>query len=255
VVLEPTFAAYHLSHATAQEHGNAYSGTNFSLPHRDYTHADSFDAHGAPKVLTLWVPVSEVAPDNGCMMVVPREFDPYHDRDDAARHMLVQHSGWLAGKSFLAFPLGGARALAPAAPATVMGWAGSTIHWGTNCHAGAAGRPRASIAWVFKRADAPHAPVAPPLARADVAALSLARRRPPPPPLLLPLPMSLLYTPSVDSSSTPQAGAGAREHGFLQALVDPARPARARGRRRRARGLPRVTRACGSSARPKWLQG
>ena len=177
VVLEPTFAAYHLSHATARERGNAYSGTNFSLPHRDYTHADSFDAHGAPKVLTLWVPVSEVAPDNGCMMVVPREFDPYHDRDDAARHMLVQHSGWLAGKSFLAFPLGGARALAPAAPATVMGWAGNTIHWGTNCHAGAAGRPRASIAWVFRRADAPHAPVAPPLARADVAALSLARRR------------------------------------------------------------------------------
>jgi len=34
--------------------------------------------------------------DNGCMMVVPREFDPNYDRDHTARHMLVQ--GYLAHK-------------------------------------------------------------------------------------------------------------------------------------------------------------
>ena len=111
---------------------------------------------GCLQVLTVWIPVSDVRPDNGCMYVVPKEFDEYRDRDDVQEHMLVQQSGWLQGKSFLSFPLAAVRALAPACAATAMGWAGNTIHWGAQCHRPSADCPRASIAWVFKRADAPH---------------------------------------------------------------------------------------------------
>lgn len=177
VVLEPTFAAYHLNYTAAAEHGNRYNGTNFALPHRDYTFSDSFDSEGRPKVLTVWVPMSEVRSDNGCMYVVPREFDVYHDRDDVQEHMLVQHTGWLQGKSFLGFPLAAIRALAPASPATAMGWLGNTIHWGSQCHHASADCPRASIAWVFKRADAVHNLDVTPVDCAGVQALSLTRRR------------------------------------------------------------------------------
>ena len=45
---------------------------------------------GCLQVLTVWIPVSDVRPDNGCMYVVPKEFDEYRDRDDVQEHMLVQ---------------------------------------------------------------------------------------------------------------------------------------------------------------------
>jgi len=60
MVLEPTFAAYHLDYSAAASRGNRYNGTNFALPHRDYTFSDSYDTAGRPKVLTIWIPVSEV---------------------------------------------------------------------------------------------------------------------------------------------------------------------------------------------------
>jgi hypothetical protein len=102
-VLEPTVAAYHLDHKSAAAGGNAYVGTNFALPHRDYTYSDTYNAQGQPQLLTVWVPVSDITVDNGCMYVVPKEFDHNYDRDDVMEHMLVQSTGWLAGKSFLRF--------------------------------------------------------------------------------------------------------------------------------------------------------
>jgi hypothetical protein len=64
----------------------------------------------------MWVPVTEVTPQNGCMYVVPKQFDENYDRDSVYEHMVVQTTGWLAGKSHLAFPLAGARPLAPVRP-------------------------------------------------------------------------------------------------------------------------------------------
>lgn len=40
-VLEPTVAAYHLDYKAASGSGNKYVGTNFALPHRDYTYRRS----------------------------------------------------------------------------------------------------------------------------------------------------------------------------------------------------------------------
>lgn len=96
------------------EEGNRYNGTNFSLPHRDYTFSDSYDKDGNLAAITIWVPVSDVlsslllprrtrralcccvllscrlvssagsglegvggqvSDENGCMFVVAKEFD------------------------------------------------------------------------------------------------------------------------------------------------------------------------------------
>ena len=190
-LLEPSFAAYHLDHATARSAQNEYVGNNFALPHRDYTFADSYDSTGNPTVLTVWVPVCDVDVDNGCMCVpaahhrrppppppqctvvlpppvgpwachgacryvVPREFDPNYERDDVYQHMMVQSTGWQEGKSYLSFPVAGVRPLAPARAGAMLAWHGNVVHWGGQCHQSAASRPRASLAWVFRRADVIH---------------------------------------------------------------------------------------------------
>ncbi|EKX35768.1 hypothetical protein GUITHDRAFT_118043 [Guillardia theta CCMP2712] len=134
-VLEPTFAAYHLDYHKAGESGNRYVGTNFSLPHRDYTYSDSYDSSGQPKVVTIWVPVSDVTLENGCMYVVPKEFDANFDRDDVMQHMWVQ------------------------------------------CHRTCSSNPRASIAWVFKRADTSHSLDSSPISFEDAQQLTLEQRK------------------------------------------------------------------------------
>ena len=58
VVLEPSFTAYHLK-AKEQKEGGKYVGVNFGKPHRDYTFSDSYDASGAPSIITMWMPCTE----------------------------------------------------------------------------------------------------------------------------------------------------------------------------------------------------
>ena len=58
-----------------------------------------------------------------------------------------------------------------------MGWSGNTIHWGGQCHRSCAEHPRASIAWVFKRADVPHQLDVPPVDYETAKQLSLEQRR------------------------------------------------------------------------------
>lgn len=36
---------------------------------------------GSPDILSLWIPFVDVADDNGCMMVIPRERDPQFSTD------------------------------------------------------------------------------------------------------------------------------------------------------------------------------
>ena len=41
------------------------------------------------------------------------EFDENYERDSVYEHMVVQTTGWMAGKSHLSFPVAGVRPLAP----------------------------------------------------------------------------------------------------------------------------------------------
>ena len=170
--LEPSFAGFHVKFKSPEAR---YMGTNFALPHRDYTYADSTFADGSPKIMSLWVPVNDVTLDNGCMYVVPKEFDANFARDGAYEHMQVLTEGSLKGQQFLNFPLDVVRPL-PAASGSLLGWWGNLVHWGSSCTRRGAADPRASLAFVFRRADAVHDLKQPCLRRADLPDFSLPDR-------------------------------------------------------------------------------
>ena len=152
-VLEPSFTAFLLNYHKDQDPDQQrYVGTNFALPHRDYTYADSVFSNGDPKKLSVWIPLNQVTTENGCMYVVPREFDGNFDKDGSYDHLQVLTEGGLKGQQFLHFPLNGIRPL-PGEAGTLMCWYGNLIHWGSSCHKGGAADPRASIALVFQRSD------------------------------------------------------------------------------------------------------
>jgi hypothetical protein len=40
-------------------------GTNFALPHRDYTYAEATASGGEAQLLSVWLPLNDVTLDNG----------------------------------------------------------------------------------------------------------------------------------------------------------------------------------------------
>jgi ectoine hydroxylase-related dioxygenase (phytanoyl-CoA dioxygenase family) len=161
-VLEPSVAAFKLDHALSAA-GRRYCGNNFGRPHRDYGRAEALDAAGRPRVLSVWLPLNDVSLANGPMYVVPRAHDGAYAHAD---------QGALAPD----VPLFGVRALAPHAAGTLMAWNGNVIHWGGACEREGALDPRASLALVFRRADVPADPNAPPISRAAALAMGTAER-------------------------------------------------------------------------------
>jgi len=171
VVLEPTVAAYQLERPEIVS--GKYVGRNFGVPHRDYTFSQTFRADGSPTALTVWVPVTEATVDNGCMYVVPKQFDALFDSDQSFMHQQVIKSGSFGGHQCVHFPIDGCRPL-PSAPGGVMGWLGNVIHWGSSNHVVSTADPRASIAWVFRAADTAQA--ASGYTREDITAFTLSQR-------------------------------------------------------------------------------
>ena len=60
--------------AAAAEPGLAGTGS-FATPHRDLPHDQCILPSGRPKIINIWVPLTEATLDNGCMHVLPRESD------------------------------------------------------------------------------------------------------------------------------------------------------------------------------------
>jgi hypothetical protein len=129
------------SAASAEIQRFSYLGGNFGLPHRDHSSADCFDEDGRPTLLSLWCPLTPVSQDNGCMFVLPKEFDPLLHASDAPHHLRPydQHSGCLR------FGLGGAVSLAPCDAGCALAWHGSLVHWGGACSRHSELPPRASL--------------------------------------------------------------------------------------------------------------
>jgi len=161
-VLEPSVAAFKLDHAQTRA-GKRYAGNNFGRPHRDYSRAEALDENGKARVLSVWLPLNDVTLKNGCMYVVPRQKDTGYEQAD---------QGNLAPD----VPLDGVRALAPYAAGTLMAWNGNVVHWGSACEREGALDPRASLALVFRRADVPPDPAAPPISRAEAGAMGTSER-------------------------------------------------------------------------------
>ncbi|MCC9626014.1 phytanoyl-CoA dioxygenase family protein [Thalassospira sp. MA62] len=101
-------------------------------PHRDYQ-GESAIGDDMVISLSLWVPLSNATPENGCMYVLPRSFErcyaqPVSDPSEV--------------------PLQDVRAL-PAGPGTVMGWRQDLYHWGGRASTYAK-NPRISLSLEFQ---------------------------------------------------------------------------------------------------------
>ena len=152
-VLEPSFFAWCVApHGSAAP--GATVGSNFGLPHRDYPASEALYEDGeTPKLLSVWIPVTDATLENGCMFAVPREFDTCFEKHQDQAHM--RSAGEVRpGVYKLRFPVQGARAL-PADAGSVLCWNGNTIHWGSSCagHRPGGSEPRKSIAMTFRRSD------------------------------------------------------------------------------------------------------
>jgi hypothetical protein len=105
-------------------------------PHRDKGAMESILPDGRPKSLTIWIPLTDVSPLNGCMYIVPAHMDPGYE---TATIPMAEEL------------LGGVRAL-PARAGTLFTWNQRVLHWG-----GSSSRraqvPRISIAFEFQRGD------------------------------------------------------------------------------------------------------
>jgi hypothetical protein len=117
-------------------------------PHRDRGF-ESLLPNGLPRSLSIWVPLTEATPWNGCMYVLPACRDThYRARTRGTDVANVQD----------------VRAL-PAEPGSVLGWNQALLHWGGRSSARAA-EPRVSFSIEYQRSDSPafNAPLLDPLA-------------------------------------------------------------------------------------------
>jgi hypothetical protein len=116
-------------------------GSNFGVPHRDITYNNCHSADGSPDILSLWIPLTDVSTENGCMYVVPRECDPQFSIDNTAKDQdPFSHR----------FNYAAITPLAPLNPGTVLIWHPNLIHWGGSCSFSSALAPRKSIAMAFR---------------------------------------------------------------------------------------------------------
>lgn len=105
-------------------------------PHRDKG-GMSLAPDGSPLSLTMWIPMSEANPLNGCMYMVPADRDPYYNTPK-------ENDGFGAA-------LYDVRAL-PARPGDYLCWNQAVMHWGAHSSKRAPGA-RMSMALEFQRGD------------------------------------------------------------------------------------------------------
>lgn len=151
-LFDEAWAAFHRQHATIQ----ALIGPNYQVlpdfwawhvdpkagqagwrPHRDKGHI-GLRADGAPKSLTIWIPLTEASPVNGCMYMLPANRDPVYGTE--------QDNQWQVDYPNI-------RAL-PGLPGDWFCWNQAVLHWGAQSSPFAE-RPRMSMALEFQRADEP----------------------------------------------------------------------------------------------------
>lgn len=104
-------------------------------PHRDLGRW-SLLPDGSPKSLSVWIPLTDATPLNGCMYLVPADRDPTYN---TANEYDVQVN------------LQEIRAL-PARAGSVLCWNQALLHWGAHAADGDA-KPRISISFEFQRGD------------------------------------------------------------------------------------------------------
>lgn len=105
-------------------------------PHRDKGMM-ALDKDGTPLSLTVWIPLTEALPINGCMYILPANWDPYYNTPDQS----------------IPQDLTCYRAL-PAVPGEYLCWNQAVLHYGARSSPYAP-HPRMSMALEFQRGDIP----------------------------------------------------------------------------------------------------
>jgi len=107
-------------------------------PHRDNLN-DTLLANGMPKCVTIWIPLSDAIPLNGCMYILPAHLDP-------------NYGGTIQkGEKNQSINFQDIRAL-PATAGSVLCWNHAVLHWGGRSSERAP-HPRISLAFEFQRSD------------------------------------------------------------------------------------------------------
>lgn len=105
-------------------------------PHRDKGYY-ALRPDGSPLSMTIWLPLSEATPLNGCIYVVPADRDPTYGTPQDQDYRMA---------------LPDIRAL-PAEPGAILGWNQALLHWGSHC-ADRDAPPRISLAFEFQAGEA-----------------------------------------------------------------------------------------------------
>ncbi len=110
-------------------------------PHRDRLWC-TLDEDNSPHALTIWIPLTDATPLNGCMYVLPA----HHDERFVRRVFDGPDANTVLEPQKI-------RAL-PATAGSLLSWNQALLHWGS--HASRMGKePRISMAFEFQRADVP----------------------------------------------------------------------------------------------------
>ena len=112
-------------------------------PHRD-RYSPTIGADNTPRSLTVWLPLTDTNPLNGCMYVLPAHHDPELHTPVMPANGDYQFSG---------DSLQNIRAL-PATAGSLLAWNQSLLHWGSRASP-LGTHPRCSIAAQFQRGDHP----------------------------------------------------------------------------------------------------
>ena len=107
-------------------------------PHRDKG-ANSLFSDKSPKSLTVWIPLTQAHPLNGCMYILPASRDPDYGQQ---------------GKMGFRGKLDDVRAL-PADPGDVFVWTQHVFHWGSHSADDHDLPARRSVAFEYQRTDIP----------------------------------------------------------------------------------------------------
>ena len=191
-VLEPSIFIWSLQRKNAKE---TKIGQNFGLPHRDFSYLESFfdseeeDNNSIndetlieepdiinsskikmntfsilkpePKILNVWIPLVDTNHNNGCLCVLPKEFDTVFDQPNHHDHMRaaipVKKYNYEDDTQSIDYyktriDMGGVRAL-QVEKGTMISWVGNLIHYGSACSSKAK-EPRVSIAFTFRNQKA-----------------------------------------------------------------------------------------------------
>lgn len=104
-------------------------------PHRDRGR-ETLRADLTPTATTVWIPLTDALPDNGCMHVVPAHIDPNYEDNASTR-------AWMHDIRALPAPAG-----------TALSWNHNLLHWGGRS-SDFAPHPRISVSIEFQSGDVP----------------------------------------------------------------------------------------------------